>query len=198
MDRRVVFSLLRFGLAAACLAGGTIAGGCISATPRQPLEPPVSAGDHPAVGREYSVDLEGEDGGEALVEPAPGRVLVACVLGADADPGEGPCPGALTRWRDRITVIGIVAGGRPTEGMAGATSFRLFADPEGRTAEKYRLGDPPWVLLADHRGRVAAVLGPDEVGRLDGVIERLLFGTDSWRPQAPRSAPPSGDPPEAW
>jgi hypothetical protein len=191
MRRRVGLALLHLGL-----VGGWIAFGCVGATPRQPLEPPVSAGDHPAVGRPFSVDLEGEDGGEALVEPAPGRVLVACVMDASADPEEGPCPGAFTTWRDRITVIGIVAGGRPTEERVRATSFRLFADTKGRTEEKYRLGEPPRVLVADPRGRVAAVLAPDEVGRLDAVIERLVFGTDSWRGPTGRSDLPD-DPEEA-
>ena len=147
--------------------------------PRPPPEPPIPTGPHPAVGREFAIDLEGEDGREVRVAPAPGRVLVACLVGPETPLGEGPCASALVRWRDRVTVIGVVEGGRPALGPVRETAFRVFADPERRTAEKYRLEELPLVLVADARGRIAAVLAADRLDRVDPTVERLLFGTES-------------------
>jgi hypothetical protein len=161
--------------------------GCAGAGAKPaPPEPPVLVGDHPAIGRDLTVDLEGEDGGLARVAPAPGRVLVACLVGTGADFAEGPCPRIREKWRDRVTVIGIVEGGRPSGEEVRATAFRLFADPERRTAEKYRLSELPVVLVTDAVGRIAAVLAAGSRDSIDGVVERLLFGTDSWR------GPPAG------
>lgn len=158
-----------------------LVGGCASTAVRAPPEPPPLIGPHPAIGRALSVELEGEDGTPALVAPAPGRVLVACFSDRGANFAEGPCSSVLEHWRDRVTVIGIVNGGSPSSGTRRAARFRLFSDPERRTAEQYELADRSQVLVTDVQGRIAAVLGESEWGHLDPVLEGLLFGTDSWR-----------------